>query len=69
VLFTGRMAYQKGPDLLVEAAARVLRKRDARFVLIGDGEMRKQCESQAHKLGIGNSCNFLGYAPDNTVID
>jgi glycosyltransferase involved in cell wall biosynthesis len=69
VLFTGRMAYQKGPDLLVEAAARVLRRKDARFVLIGDGEMRKQCESQAHKLGIGNSCNFLGYAPDNTVID
>jgi glycosyltransferase involved in cell wall biosynthesis len=69
VLFTGRMAYQKGPDLLVEAAARVLRRKDARFVLIGDGEMRSQCESQAHKLGIGNSCNFLGYAPDNTVID
>jgi glycosyltransferase involved in cell wall biosynthesis len=69
VLFTGRMAYQKGPDLLVEAAARVLRRKDARFVLIGDGEMRSQCESQAHKLGIGNSCNFLGYASDNTVID
>jgi glycosyltransferase involved in cell wall biosynthesis len=69
VLFTGRMAYQKGPDLLVEAAARVLRKKDARFVMIGDGEMRNHCESQAHKLGIGNSCNFLGYAPDNTVID
>lgn len=69
VLFTGRMAYQKGPDLLVEAAARVLRKKDTRFVLIGEGEMRNHCESQAYKLGIGNSCNFLGYAPDNTVID
>jgi len=69
VLFTGRMAYQKGPDLLVEAAARVLKKRDARFVLIGDGGMRSHCEYQAQKLGIGNSCNFLGYAPDNTVID
>ncbi len=69
VLFTGRMAYQKGPDLLVEAAAKVLKKRDARFVLIGEGEMRAHCEYQAQKLGIGNSCNFLGYAPDNTVID
>ncbi len=69
VLFTGRMAYQKGPDLLVEAAAKVLKKRDARFVLIGEGEMRVQCEHQAQKLGIGDSCNFLGYAPDNTVID
>ena len=69
VLFTGRMAYQKGPDLLVEAAAKVLKKRNAQFVLIGEGEMRAQCEYQAQKLGIGNSCNFLGYAPDNTVID
>ncbi|AKB43064.1 MULTISPECIES: glycosyltransferase family 4 protein [Methanosarcina] len=69
VLFTGRMAYQKGPDLLIEAAARVLKKKNAQFVLIGEGEMRAHCEYQAHKLGIGNSCNFLGYAPDNTVID
>jgi glycosyltransferase involved in cell wall biosynthesis len=69
VLFTGRMAFQKGPDLLVEAAAKVLRKKNAQFVLIGDGEMRSQCEGQAHKLGIDNSCHFLGYAPDNTVID
>jgi glycosyltransferase involved in cell wall biosynthesis len=69
VLFTGRMSYQKGPDLLVEAAAKVLRKRDAQFVLIGEGEMRTHCEYQAQKLGIGNSCNFLGYAPDNTLID
>jgi len=69
VLFTGRMSYQKGPDLLVEAAAKVLKKRNAQFVLIGEGEMRSQCEYRAQKLGIGNSCNFLGYAPDNTVID
>jgi glycosyltransferase involved in cell wall biosynthesis len=69
VLFTGRMAYQKGLDMLVEAAAIVLRKKNAQFVLIGDGEMRNSCESQAKKLGIGNSCNFLGYAPDKTVIE
>lgn len=69
VLFTGRMSYQKGPDLLVEAAAKVLKKRNAQFVLIGEGDMRSQCENQAQRLGIGNSCNFLGYAPDNTVID
>jgi len=69
VLFTGRMEYQKGSDLLVGAAAKVLKKRNAQFVLIGEGKMRARCEHQAQKLGIGNSCNFLGYAPDNTVID
>ncbi|HII02744.1 TPA: glycosyltransferase family 4 protein [Methanosarcinaceae archaeon] len=69
VLFTGRMSYQKGPDILVEAAARVLKKRDAGFVLIGDGEMRSKCENRAYELGIKDSCRFLGYAPDNTVRD
>ena len=69
VLFTGRMAYQKGPDLLVEAAAKVLKKKNAKFVLIGEGEMRAHCEYQVQRLGIGNSCSFLGYAPDNTVIE
>ncbi len=69
VLFTGRMEYQKGPDLLVEAAAKVLKKRDAQFVLIGKGKMRSYCKYRAKKLGIGNSCNFLGYASDNTVIN
>lgn len=69
VLYTGRMCYQKGPDLLVEAAAKVLKRWDAEFVLIGEGEMRSHCEHQAQRLGIENSCNFLGYAPDNTVID
>lgn len=69
VLFMGRMAYQKGPDLLVEAAARVLKKNNAQFVIIGEGRMRSHCEYQAKKLGIGNSCNFLGYAPDEIVID
>ncbi|WP_440956309.1 glycosyltransferase family 4 protein [Methanosarcina sp. Mfa9] len=69
VLFTGRMSYQKGPDMLVEAAAKVLKKRDAGFVLIGEGEMRSKCENRAHELGIKDSFRFLGYAPDNTVRD
>jgi len=69
VLFTGRMAYQKGPDLLVEAAAKILKKRNVQFVFVGTGEMRAHCEYQVQRLGIGNSCNFLGYAPDNIVID
>jgi glycogen synthase len=32
------MAYQKGPDLLIEAAERVLKKNNAQFVIIGEGD-------------------------------
>lgn len=69
VLFTGRMSYQKGPDLLVEAAAQVLKNRQVRFVFVGEGELRSHCEQRAYKLGIDDACLFLGYAPDEKVID
>lgn len=46
VLFVGRMEYQKGPDLLVDAIPLVLRQRpDTQFILAGQGTMK--CELQA----------------------
>jgi len=66
VLFVGRMNYQKGPDLLVQAIPRVLKNRwDIQFVLIGEGEMRPVCEDLAASLGVSDSCHFLGYASDD----
>ena len=62
VLFCGRMSIQKGPDLLVEAVPRILRNRsDARFVFMGEGGMRQDCERRARELGIADACRFLGY--------
>jgi glycosyltransferase involved in cell wall biosynthesis len=62
VLFCGRMSIQKGPDLLVEAVPRILAKRpDARFVFMGEGGMRPECERRAHELGVSYACRFLGY--------
>lgn len=68
VLFIGRMSYQKGPDLLVEAIPKVLdHNRDVMFVLIGEGEMRQSCEEMAGALGVPDACRFLGYASDDIV--
>lgn len=70
VLFIGRMSYQKGPDLLVEAIPKVLdHNRDVKFVLIGEGEMRQSCEEMAGALGVPDACRFLGYASDDTARD
>jgi glycosyltransferase involved in cell wall biosynthesis len=63
-LFCGRMSYQKGPDILVEALPQILEKRwDVKFVFIGDGAMRQYCEERTKELGVAGSCLFLGYAP------
>jgi len=62
VLFCGRMSIQKGPDLLVEAVPHILRNRpDARFVFMGEGGMRADCERRARELGVSDACRFLGY--------
>lgn len=66
VLFVGRMNYQKGPDLFVRAIPEVLAKRwDARFVIIGEGEMRTGCEHIAYELNVQDSCHFLGYVDES----
>ncbi|MDD2835006.1 MAG: glycosyltransferase family 4 protein [Methanothrix sp.] len=66
VLFCGRMSIQKGPDLLVEAVPYILRNRsDARFIFMGEGGMRPDCERRARELGVADACRFLGYTPSS----
>jgi len=61
VLFCGRLEWQKGPDLLVEAMPAVLRAQpSAKFVIAGDGGMRGQIENRVRQLGVGYAVRFLG---------
>jgi glycosyltransferase involved in cell wall biosynthesis len=70
VLFIGRMSYQKGPDLLVEAVPKVLASRwDVKVVFIGEGELRRSCEQRIAQLGVKHACHFLGYASDDVAAD
>jgi glycosyltransferase involved in cell wall biosynthesis len=62
VLFCGRMSIQKGPDLLIEAIPQILKNRpDMKFVFIGQGDMKSQCEQRVRDLNVGYTCRFLGY--------
>jgi glycosyltransferase involved in cell wall biosynthesis len=61
VLFVGRMTWQKGPDLLMGAIPEVRRHRgDAKFVFVGDGDMRSSLEGQAGEAGLHNAVRFTG---------
>mmetsp|Transcript_13633 Transcript_13633/g.30989 ORF Transcript_13633/g.30989 Transcript_13633/m.30989 type:complete len:1989 (-) Transcript_13633:86-6052(-) len=60
-LFVGRLAVQKGPDLLIEAIPDILRERgDAKFLIVGDGHMKAQLVSRVNQLGIGHAVHFAG---------
>ncbi|MCL5264418.1 MAG: glycosyltransferase family 4 protein [Chloroflexi bacterium] len=69
-LFVGRMVYQKGPDLLVEAIPSALNAYNrAKFIFAGDGDMRWGLEQRCRHLGIGHATRFLGQASRETLRD
>lgn len=70
VLFVGRMAWQKGPDLLMEAIPNVL-KRDSRtkFIFGGDGSMRSDMECAVNRMGVKDSTRFLGHVGGWRLMD
>lgn len=60
-LFVGRMVYQKGPDILIEAIPHILKfYNNAKFVFVGDGEMRGPVENRARQMGVSHATRFLG---------
>jgi glycosyltransferase involved in cell wall biosynthesis len=68
VLFSGRMAYQSGPDLLMDAIPYVLRfYPHTKFVFAGDGEMRGGVERRAHALGVAHATRFIGFQHNGTL--
>src|SRR5437667_4050783 len=70
VLFSGRLAYQKGPDVLLEAIPGLLRHYPhAKFIFAGDGEMRPAVEHRARQLGVAHATRFLGYRNGGELID
>jgi glycosyltransferase involved in cell wall biosynthesis len=70
VLFVGRLAHQKGPDLLMEAIPPILKFHPrAKFVFVGDGELRKALETRSQQLGIAQSIRFIGFQSNGTLGD
>lgn len=69
-LFVGRMATQKGPDILVEAIPSILAARsDAKFVFVGDGYMKENLIRRVHELGVQYSVCFTGAMSGQDLVD
>jgi len=69
ILFCGRLSWQKGPDVLVEAIPPILRLHpSAQFVFVGDGDMRQGLESRVRQLGVAHAVRFLGYRNGDELV-
>jgi glycosyltransferase involved in cell wall biosynthesis len=64
ILFAGRVVYQKGVDILIDAIPHVLNHvPTAMFVFAGDGEMRWDLENATRSRGLQRNTRWLGKVP------
>ncbi|MBI4719618.1 MAG: glycosyltransferase [Planctomycetes bacterium] len=70
VLFAGRLTWQKGPDLLIDAIPRFLDEHPrAKVVFAGDGDMRAGLEQSAEAGGLSRAIRFLGHRNGRELVD
>ena len=61
--WVGRLSHEKGPDLALEAFAR-LERTDARLVILGDGRDAPALRARAAALGISDRVSWRSPVPD-----
>jgi len=69
VLFVGRLVYEKGIHVFVNAVPKVLEKANAKFVIVGNGYMREPLSKLVDSMGLAHKVMFTGFVDDNTLRD
>ena len=61
---TGRLAPQKGFDILISAIKEVNEQKDCRLIIFGEGELRLAFEQQIKELGLTDKVLLPGYVTE-----
>ena len=70
VFFAGRMAWQKGPDLLLEAVPTLrFQFPNMKVVFAGDGDMRAGLQNRAAELGGVAATRFVGHQSGHSLVE
>jgi glycosyltransferase involved in cell wall biosynthesis len=67
VLFVGRLVYEKGVHVLVNAIPKILEKINAKVVIVGNGYMKEQLLGLVKAMGIAHKVVFTGFVDDETL--
>ncbi|MCM0646935.1 glycosyltransferase family 4 protein [Clostridium swellfunianum] len=66
IFYVGRHVYEKGIQLLIEAAPDILSAcSEVKFVIAGKGAMSEELKQKARAMGLENKILFLGYLEDD----
>jgi glycosyltransferase involved in cell wall biosynthesis len=67
VLFVGRLVYEKGVHVLVNAAPKALEKTNAKFIIVGNGYMKDQLSTLANGMGLAHKVLFTGFLDEEIL--
>ncbi|MCW4006741.1 MAG: glycosyltransferase family 4 protein [Candidatus Bathyarchaeota archaeon] len=68
VLYVGRLVYEKGVHLLINAVPKVLEQADAKFIVAGTGYMRDQLSDIVRSMGLEHKVFFAGFVDEETLL-
>lgn len=68
VLFVGRMFLQKGPQVLLDAAERIVEiNSNVRFIFVGEGPLKQDLIELTQKKDISSKIEFTGFIDDTKL--
>jgi glycogen(starch) synthase len=68
VLYVGRLVYEKGIHILINAVPKVLSKADAKFIIVGSGYMQEQLSNIVRSMGLEHKVLFTGFVDEENLL-
>jgi len=69
VLYVGRLVNEKGVQVLIDAAPKVIQQYpETQFLIVGTGYFMETLKAQANYLGVAHNVRFLGYVADSDLL-
>lgn len=68
VLYVGRLVYEKGVQILINAVPLVLSKINSKFVIVGSGYMKDQLSTIVRSMGLEHKVLFQGFMDEETLL-
>lgn len=67
VLFVGRLVYEKGIHVFINAISKILQSTNAKFVIVGDGYMKEPLLNLTKKMNLSHKVIFTGFVDEETL--
>jgi glycosyltransferase involved in cell wall biosynthesis len=69
VLYVGRLVYEKGIHILVNAAPKILEKVNAKFIIVGSGYMKEQLSNIVKSMNLEKKILFTGFVENDVLLE